>query len=65
MSAKLSVGIIGAGPGGLALGMLLARMLYGPNTNVGSNSVIFMLEAQAPAENHAVVEYAPWKVGRQ
>jgi cyclohexanone monooxygenase len=22
-------------------------MLYGPNTNVGSNSVIFMLEAQA------------------
>ncbi|BFO04685.1 hypothetical protein KNHN1_30630 [Pseudomonas guariconensis] len=25
----------------------------------------FMLEAQAPAENHTVVEYAPWKVGRQ
>ena len=93
MSNNLSVGIIGAGPGGLALGILLARagfhdftifdreddvggehattlrevwrdgahayfgmavpgfpnffMLYGPNTNVGSNSVIFMLEAQA------------------
>ncbi|OBB44047.1 NAD(P)/FAD-dependent oxidoreductase [Mycobacterium sp. 852002-51961_SCH5331710] len=34
------------------LGMVVPRfpnffMLYGPNTNVGSNSVIFMLEAQA------------------
>jgi cyclohexanone monooxygenase len=53
MKAKLSVGIIGAGPGGIALGILLVPgfpnffMPYGPNTNVGSNSVIFMLEAQA------------------
>jgi cyclohexanone monooxygenase len=111
MRTKLSVGIIGAGRGGLSLGILLARtgfhnftiferevdvvvcatgyaaadylgqldvsgeqgttlretwsegahayfgmavpgfpnffMLYGPNTNVGSNSVIFVLEAQA------------------
>lgn len=101
----MNVGIIGAGPGGIALGILLARagfrephvrlgteirsaswdehlrrwqlataaesgvtsgatgahahlgmavprfpnlyMLYGPNTNAGSNSVIFVLEAQA------------------